>query len=113
MIINGTELRMTRGDTESIDVYCINESSALIPLVDGDAVYFTVKASVDDEDVIIQKIVSSFTEGKASITIEPEDTNELSYGNYVYDVQITKADGTVKTIIAPSEFVIGPEVTYE
>ena len=113
MIINGTDLQMTRGDTESVDVYCINESSVLIPLVYGDIVYFTVKESVDDEDEIIQKIVSSFAEGKASITIEPEDTDKLSYGTYVYDVQITKADGTVKTIIAPSEFVIGPEVTYE
>ena len=44
--------------------------------------------------------------------IEPEDTSGLDFGNYVYDVELTLADGTVNTIIPPSTFKVMGEVTY-
>jgi uncharacterized membrane protein YkoI len=44
------------------------------------------------------------------LTIEPEDTQDLDFGTYVYDIQITLADGTVDTFIADAKFNIGVEV---
>ena len=104
---------MIRGDSEAIKVSCRNESGVDIPLVEGDIVYFTVKRSTNTEEKILQKIVTEFTEGVALITIFPEDTKELKTGIYYYDIQLTRADGTVKTIIPPSKFTIKREVTYE
>ncbi len=113
MKIQGTNISMIRGDSEAIKVSCRDESGADIPLVEGDIVYFTVKRSTNTEEKILQKIVTEFTEGVALITIFPKDTRELKTGMYYYDIQLTRADGTVKTIIPPSKFTVEGEVTYE
>jgi hypothetical protein len=113
MKIQGTNISMIRGDSECIKVSCRNESGVDIPLVEGDIVYFTVKRSTYTEEKILQKIVTEFTDGVALITIFPEDTRELKPGAYYYDIQLTRANGQVKTIIPPSRFTINAEVTYE
>ena len=61
----------------------------------------------------MKKIITEFDDGTALININPEDTNDLSYVSYVYDIQLTKQDGTVKTIILPSKLTITGEVTYD
>ena len=47
------------------------------------------------------------------ITINPEDTEDLEFGCYVYDVQMTFASGSVKTLVKPAKFFVGGEVTYD
>jgi hypothetical protein len=113
MIIKGTNLSMIRGDTESLTISCVNPDGTKEPLVTGDKVYFTVKASIDTEEILIQKIVTEFTDGIADITILPSDTKTLGFKTYYYDVQINKGTGEVTTIIPPSEFKVMGEVTYD
>ncbi|NMA00794.1 MAG: hypothetical protein GX924_07175 [Clostridiaceae bacterium] len=113
MEINGTNLKMIRGDSECISVSMQDEEGVPIPLIDGDTVYFTVKKSVHREEITLQKIIEEFQEGTAVIPIAPSDTKKLEFRTYVYDIQLTRADGTVKTIIPPSDFTIGEEVTYD
>ena len=50
--------------------------------------------------------------GKAVIAFAPEDTGQMAFRAYVYDVQLERANGDVYTIIKPSRFEITPEVTY-
>lgn len=107
MRIIGTDIIMTRGDSESITVAVINR-----PLVDGDIIELTVRKCPEAKAKEIYKKVDTFDDGKAVIEIAPEDTEKMCFGDYVYDVQLTMADGTVTTIIKPSAFVIGKEVTY-
>lgn len=111
MKIQGTNLSMIRGDTESIVVSCIKDNRPYIE--DGDIIYFTVKKSVKTEEKLLQKIITIFKDDKALIEIEPQDTKELKYGKYVYDIQLTKFNGEVKTLVHPSNFEIEGEVTYE
>jgi len=113
MKVDGNNITMTRGDSETISIFCRNEDLTLVPLVTGDIIYFTVKANMYKEIITLQKIITIFTDGKAIVIIAPLDTKELEFRSYVYDVQLTKADGTVSTIIPPSTFTIGGEVTYE
>ena len=113
MEIQGTNISMIRGDSESIKVSCKDAQGIDVPLEDGDTLYFTVKKSTYTEEKILQKIVSEFTEGVALITIFPQDTRELKIGSYYYDIQLNRANGQVKTIIPPSIFIIKAEVTYE
>lgn len=111
MKIQGTSLSMIRGDTEVIAVSCIKDNEPYIQ--DGDTVYFTVKKSVNTEEKILQKVITVFSDNKALIEIEPEDTKDLAYGRYKYDVQLTKFNGEVKTLVEPSSFIVEGEVTYE
>lgn len=113
--INGQDIYMTRGDTESITLAIYDEEDNLIPFSNSndDTVYFTVKSSTQTGVIDFQKVITTFTpEGEAIVEITPNDTSNLRYGDYVYDVQINK-DGNVTTVIKPSKFVIEEEVTYE
>ena len=113
MRINGTNLSFTRGDTESITITIKDIDEVQIPLVNGDTVYFTVKTNTDTTDIILQKVITSFTGGSAIIELTHADTKDLTVDSYVYDVQVTYADGTVTTIIKPSSLKIRSEVTYD
>lgn len=99
---------MTRGDSESILVSCPQN-----PFSEGDIITFTVRKSALSPKVI-EKNVTDFTEdGKALIGITPADTAGLLFDSYLYDIQWTKADGTVTTIIKPASFGIEKEVSYD
>ena len=113
MLFSGTNLAMTRGDSEWLWVRITDREGNYVPFVAGDTVYFTVKDNSHTETIRFQKIITEFIEGKAYITIDPIDTKSMEYGRYSYDVQITFANGTVKTVIRPAVFEILDEVTYD
>lgn len=105
MIVSGTNLYMTRGDTEHISVKLNGYE-----LKAGDKVELTVRRTVVSE-IMMHKEVTEFSDNSALILIAPEDTSSAKPGRYVYDVQLT-FDGVVKTVVPPSTFEIGWEVTY-
>lgn len=106
MTVSGTDLSMVRGDSEILNIMC---SEA--PFEEGDSIKLTVRQSVDS-DIVIQKTVTDFDDGMAVIEFDPGDTSGLDFGDYVYDIQLTRADGKVTTIIKVSQFRIEEEVTY-
>ena len=110
------DLSMIHGDSKALTISC-KRGSTVVPLVDGDTVYFTVKRSLDSAEIILQKTVTTFTDGKANIEILP--TDKTAFGvlryqtSYVYDVQVNFAAGAVKTVVGPSMFTVFPGVTDE
>ncbi len=46
------------------------------------------------------------------IEISHDDTKAMAFGSYFYDVQVTRADGRVKTLIPKSRLVLEEEITY-
>jgi hypothetical protein len=113
MTISGTDISMVRGDTESITLN-LTEDAVARALVTGDKVYFTVKKYTSDTTAALQKLVETFTDaGAAVIAIAHADTESMAVGAYWYDIQITFADGTVKTVVGPALFTLTAEVTYE
>ena len=115
MKINGKDIYMTRGDAQWITVVHYNENNEQIKFITGqDTIYFTVKTSAQTVQKSLQKVVTNFdSSGEAVIEILPEETKDLRFGQYVYDVQWTKSDGTILTIVRPAKFIIEYEVTYE
>lgn len=98
---------LTRGDTAILKLNIVDEKGTPYKLTDGDVVIFTLKRSVRERDVIFQK---SMVDEK--ITIQPQDTANLEYGQYFYDVELTKEDGFVATVIPPHRFIVAEEVTW-
>lgn len=113
MTIVGTNIAMVRGDTESLTVRIFDDAGTQLNFEFGDTVYFTVREIIGDTTTIIQKVITGFTDGEAVVQIDPADTNDLFFKTYVYDIQWTKADGQVKTIVPASDFEILAEVTYD
>ena len=112
MIVKGTKISLTRGDSAYISVSCTANGEPR-PFVDGETVYFTVKKSIYTEEILIQKIITTFDNGEALIKLDPSDTAGLDFVDYVYDVQVNLIDGTVATIVKPSTFSVTGEVTYD
>lgn len=105
---------LTRGDTLALDIGLTTQDGSPYTLETGDKVEFTLKSSVMLEEPVLVK------EG-TKITLTYEDTAKLAYGGYVYDVQVTFANGDRDTVIAPAEdengksipnFVIMKEVNW-
>lgn len=107
MDVKGTDIYLTRGDSEGILVRFNNYD-----LTEEDKVEMTVRKSLESEKVL-HKVALINEENTAYIGIEPKDTEELGFGEYVYDVQVTFKDGTVKTVVKPSKFFLRGEVTYD
>lgn len=92
----GNTIHLTRGDSAVLLLKIQRENGSEYELQAGDSVLFTVKNSVYDTAVIIQKKLID-----GVIKINPDDTKNLQYGTYYYDVELTQSDGFVATVISP------------
>lgn len=101
----GPTITITRGDTASFSISITDASGAAYEPQEGDTVTFTVKKSTKTDDILIQKTGTA-------VQLEHEDTADLKYGTYVYDVQLTYASGAIDTFIGPADFVVTEEVTF-
>lgn len=116
--VNKNKIQMTRGDTFLAHVVLsriIDDVKQEYIPSEGDAVRFAVKHKtmnpnkteyLDTEPLILKNIPTD----TMLLLLNPEDTKSLGFGEYVYDVQITMADGTVDTFITEEMFRLTPEV---
>lgn len=106
--VNMNDIRLTRGDTLHLEVEIINQDGEPYELEEGDKLEFTLKKNTATEEVLIKKEIL-----EKKFTISHEESQKLSYGLYVYDVQLTQANGDVTTIIKPSTFDVTEEVNFD
>lgn len=104
---DGNTIHLTRGDSAVLLLKIRKDDDTEYELQAGDSVLFTVKNSVYDTAVIMQKKLTG-----GAIKLTPDDTKNLQYGTYYYDVELTQSDGFVATVIGPQKLIIEPEVTY-
>lgn len=98
--IDGTTIYLTRGDTFEAKVEARlpdDEGGAAYAPAVGDAIRFALKADYMDEKPLVVKDI-------------PSDTKTLPFGKYVYDIQITYADGKVDTFITKGRLRLTEEV---
>lgn len=101
-------IELTRGDTAVLDVGIVNEvTGETYEIQKDDELVLSLKRTISDPEPCMQKRKP----GTAQFIIEPEDTNGLRFGRYIYDVQLTTEKGHVYTVIGPAVFEILPEVT--
>ena len=115
IIHDDNTFEIVRGDSANFDIYLpiYNEEGEIIGEYDlqpGDTLLFTVKKNTKTEEIIFQK-------SGQNITINPSDTEEIPYGKYVYDAELTYAspegvEPFVDTVIQPTEFKVLDEVTF-
>lgn len=105
-IDSSNQITLTRGDTLILHL-SLTENESFFEFEPGDAIRFALKSTVEDDEPLIIKDADMDTR---TITIEPEDTKELPFGQYVYDIEYTSEDGVVDTFITPTTFTISEEV---
>lgn len=93
--IDGTTIIMTRGDTVRIR-FPLTLDDEDYELQTGDTVRFAINTSGHEDEPLIEKTLDGY-----DLVLDPEDTKDLDFGTYFYDVQITfAASGDVVTYIA-------------
>lgn len=93
--IKGTDIYLTRGNTLSLSIGLYRGGEPYTP-VEGDVITFALKKEYDQKTSLISKTIDN---DLMLLTFEPTDTSNLPFGNYVYDIKITMADGKVDTFI--------------
>lgn len=106
-------LSVVRGDDKSYLITITDGDEVAIDIT-GWTVFFTVKEDIDDLDAVakIQKDIITHTDptnGVTTITVTDVDT-ALDIGNYYYDVQVKRGDGTIVTILS-GVFTIERDIT--
>ena len=107
--IKGNTIRMTRGDTLDAELAIrLADGSAYEPQ-EGDRIRFALKRKVTDKRVVLEKDIPADT---LRLRLESDETKRLrpDWAPYVYDVQLTTADGTVDTFIDKGKIIVTDEV---
>ncbi len=96
--IKGNTIIMTRGDTLKTEITITDSNGDEYKAKDGDSIRFALKHNYNDTECLIYKEIPYDTQ---ILQLDPEDTKSLNQPDtYVYDIQITMADGTVNTFIS-------------
>lgn len=101
-------ISLTRGDTLYARVKVQNVDDDDVELSVGDSVRFALKEDYDSPEALLTIDIPYDT---MILRIAPEDTKDLPFGDYVYDVEITFENGDVDTIIPRKIFHLLEEVT--
>lgn len=103
--MDNINIEFTRGDTFKKKVLTHKNDEDYIPS-EGDTIVFAAKKSYTENQVAVEINVPADT---GILEIRPENTKQLKYGVYVYEVELTTADGEVHTIIK-GRMTLLPEV---
>lgn len=110
---NGTiNLKFIRGDSCPLKFQIMDTEEASVVKEDLTSLYFTCrKTNSKYSEILFQKDIDSFEYENEYyfINIEPEDTRELPYDTYNFDIEATFNDGEVQTL--KGDFTIMEEDT--
>lgn len=107
LYINGNTIKMTRGDTAHLVIPIILSDGSEYTMKPGDTLTLSCKKSIQDENYAFQKVIESGN----TFHIQPDDTKNLEFGAYKYDIQLNTSNGDIYTVIDVSTFEILTEVT--
>ena len=105
--VDGTRITLTRGDSFYATVGINNANGEPYDPQEGDIIRFGLKVKATDSDCLITKVIPNDT---LVLALAPEDTKALPFGKYVYDIELTFANGDIDTFINNAELSLIAEV---
>ena len=106
--ITGTTIRMTKGDTLPITLLLEDEFGRDYIPDEGDRIRFVVKQDINDKEPLIEQEIPT---NSLFLRLPPSATKELEAPEtYVYDMEITYANGDVDTFINKGKLILVEEV---
>ena len=107
--VKKTSITLTRGDTFKAQISITDKDGNPYEIQAGDSVRFAMKKHYTDPDseVLINKQIPTDT---LVLVLEPSDTKDLPFGDYVYDIQLTTSSGDIDTFITKATLTLTEEV---
>lgn len=105
------EIKLIRGDTESIKISFVKDGEEYIPkdLVAGDIFTFTVRNRFTEEVILIKKCIYPDLE----IDLKHEDTKVLDPTAYRFDLEYRKEDTSIVKTLMIGILKVTKDVTYD
>lgn len=101
---NTMDIEVTAGDTANFSFTVKNKDTGKSFLNDGDTITFTLKVQ-NTGAIVLQKVITEFNDGVVLIPISATETSNLTPElTYVYDLVLTRSDGTVDTLNPTDKF---------
>lgn len=104
--IDNTDIYLTRGDSAMLELIITDEEGHKWEPTSTDKVIFCLKRSAENPEPLL---TIQAAESQTDIFIYPNDTKDLSFGVYIYDIHVQTTSGNIFTVIADSKFEIGKE----
>lgn len=106
--VSNNAITMTRGDTLVLDLHLTKDDEEYVPK-SGDYIRFAMSKKFLSESGYELILTKEIPTDSLQLQLDPEDTKDLAYGSYNYDIQLTDASGDVDTFIL-SKITITKEV---
>ena len=106
-------MEITRGDYKPFRFERKNKNKEVI-MEKPQKMYLTIKNNSYEKKALIQKTLDSgieFEDGVYRVIFLPEDTENMAFGEYVYDIEVIN-DDKPKTIKI-DKFIVTEEVTHK
>ena len=100
-------IRITRGDSLTINVVLTDNDGFPYEPVEGDIVLFTVKKSAVATDILIQKNIDI---NNLVLDLVEADTENLAFGEYKYEIEVCTVQDDHYTVIKNAPFIITEEL---
>ena len=104
--IKDSNIFLTRGDSASLKIKVKDIEGKDFIFTEDFKLVFSVKKNISDKYLTIQKEVQN----SINIEIVPEDTKQLAFGEYYFDIEL-QMNNKIFTIITPHKFIICEEVS--
>lgn len=100
-------IRITRGDSLTINVVLTDNDGFPYEPVEGDEVWFTVKKSANSADILIRKSIDITN---LVLDLVEADTENLAFGEYRYEIEVITVTNDHYTVIKNAPFIITEEL---
>lgn len=108
------DIEFIRGDTKPLIFQAKDNKGNVLKMDSNDELIFTIKKNYNTKNAILQKKLSDgsirYESGYYFVTLTHEDTANLKYGTYVYDIQLMSS-GIVATLVFGT-ITLTQEVTH-
>jgi len=105
--LKDTTIYLTRGDYMAVTLNLVCEDGTEYIPEEGDVIWFRVKESPNAKACVIEKQVDTET---MYLILEEEDTMNLKFKRYLYEMELVTADDKHYTFIELGYFIVGKEL---
>lgn len=105
--VSGNKIELTRGDTMILEVELKDEMGEIYTPTETDKIFFRLKRNATAKEMFVVKEIPYDT---MILQLNEEDTENLKFGTYVYEIELVTSNDYHFTAIANEEFVISEEL---
>lgn len=105
--VKGSRISLTRGDTAFLLLHVVDGDGNDYEIQPGDKIYFRLKSDAYSNQLLVEKEIDTTS---LRLQLDPEDTKDLAFATYKYEIELVTVSNYHFTIIENSEFDIRPEL---